>query len=217
MPQSEKENIRKVAYCPHCCNKAPQRLLHTQTYIRRIWGHAGQELVRPGGTFVAECETCNQILLYDSPGGDTEEEFVEFVERNLIFPDTGIDVSVPIPIARIYLEAKRIMWLAPNAFAGQIRRALEALCEDRGAKKGSLQVRLSHLADQGEIPDVLAEASDVLRLVGNTGAHASSDPVHPMLASAIDELFLAIVEYVYVAPRKLDDFRERLKQYSNKE
>ena len=48
MPQSEKENIRKVAYCPHCCNKAPQRLLHTQTYIRRIWGHAGQELVRPG-------------------------------------------------------------------------------------------------------------------------------------------------------------------------
>ena len=45
----------------------------------------------------------------------------------------------------------------------------------------------------------LAEMSDVLRLIGNIGAHHGSAPVHPWQVHAIDNFFRAVVEYVYVA------------------
>jgi hypothetical protein len=103
--------------------------------------------------------------------------------------------------------------LAPNAFAVQIRRALEALCEDREARGSNLQKRLLDLSEKGEIPSVLAEAGDVLRLIGNMGAHASDNSVHPLLALTIDEFFRAIIEYVYLAPKKMQDFREKMNAY----
>jgi len=63
----------------------------------------------------------------------------DFHLADLIWPDPGVlHQAVPKAVAECYIEASRIKNLAPNAFAVQIRRALEALCDDRGAKKGIL-------------------------------------------------------------------------------
>ena len=105
--------------------------------------------------------------------------------------------------------------MAPNAFAVQIRRALEALCEDRGAKNGTLQNMLNELSTKGEIPSTLIEATDLLRLIGNIGAHASEDSVKPWQVRTLDEFFRAIVEYVYIAPSKIKEFREGLKKFKS--
>ena len=54
-----KTEIRKVLYCPHCGNKAPQRLVHTQRYMVRTWAVAnGKEDEAPWSIFVVVCETC---------------------------------------------------------------------------------------------------------------------------------------------------------------
>jgi len=163
-------------------------------------------------TFVAVCETCGHVLVYDNPGDQFEEK--EFHYCNLVYPKSGrLHHSVPETIRSVYEEAHRIKEIAPNAFAVQIRRALEAICEDRNAKKGNLQKRLEELSSKGEMPPVLSEASDALRLLGNIGAHGINDSVHPLQASAMDEFFRAIVEYVYVAPSRLAEFKERIHKY----
>ncbi len=202
--------IRGVGYCPHCNNRATQRLIHKQFYFERTWSAKdGSESEAPWSTFVAVCETCHQILLYDNAGDQMEEK--DFHLGDLIYPESGhLHISVPRMISVIYSEASRIKSIAPNAFAVQIRRALEALCEDRNAKKGILQNRLKDLADKGEIPPVLSEASDTLRILGNIGAHGLGESVHPSQVYAIDDFFRAVIEYVYVAPGKLKDFREKL-------
>src|SRR5205823_1359429 len=134
-----------------------------------------------------------------------------FTQGDLVFPPSGeLHKSVPERVAKIYKEAARIKNLAPNAFAVQIRRALEALCEDRGAQKGVLQKQLKELAERGEIPTKLAELTDVLRLVGNIGAHASDEEVKPWQVYAMDEFFRTVIEYVYVAPGKLNEYKESL-------
>jgi hypothetical protein len=131
-----------------------------------------------------------------------------FTFADLVHPESGkLDNSVPKNVSEIYSEAFRIKRLAPNAFAVQIRRALEALCEDRGAKTGILEKRLSTLAERGEIPTTLAAVSSVLRLIGIVGAHAAEELVKPWQVYAIDEFFRTVIEYVYVAPSKLNDFR----------
>lgn len=204
------EEIRKVSFCPHCGNRAPQKLLHVQRYMERSWiASTGKESEpAPWSTFVAVCETCNHILLYDNVGDQLKGDHFNY--GDLIYPKHGLDNSVPKAIREIYEEAARIKEVAPNAFAVQIRRALEALCSDRKAKGQTLALQLKDLAIKNEIPPILAEVTDTLRLIGNIGAHGISESVHQLQAYRLDDFFRVIVEYVYVAPSKLAAFRKQL-------
>jgi hypothetical protein len=208
---TEHAPIRRVLYCPHCGNRAPQRLIHRQRYLERSWYTAtGEEDRDPWSTFVVVCETCGHILLYENLADLLEDD--EFGKAELEYPKAGrLSAGVPKTICEVYDEAARIRETAPNAFAVQIRRALEALCEDRAAKGRSLAEKLKDLSAKAEIPPVLAEMTDVLRLIGNVGAHGIGESVHPLQASAIDEFFKAVIEYVYVAPAKLRAFKEKMK------
>lgn len=211
------KEIRRIAYCPHCGNRAPQKLIHTQKYLERTWSGAdGKESdPTPWSMFVAVCETCDQLLLYENLGDQSDPKLFDRCE--LVFPEPShLSSAVPRQVAAIYEEAVRIRELAPNAFAVQIRRALEALSADRGIKKGTLQVQLSELAKNGDIPPTLAKASNLLRMIGNVGAHATTESVHPLLATAIDQFFRAVVEYVYVAPKRLEDFQRQMDRYIHK-
>ena len=170
----------------------------------------------PAAYYVAECETCHEILVYLAEAYVPKEE--HFPDSGLIWPDPGyLGQGVPDLIKEIYQEASIIKNLAPNAFAVQIRRALEALCDDRGVKKGSLYDRLNELAKNNEIPPVLSEMSDVIRLIGNIGAHASSQNVKPGHVRSIDEFFKAIIEYVYVAPQKISQLKHQLQSLKQNE
>ncbi len=59
---------------------------------------------------------------------------------------------------------------------------------------------------------MLAEMTEILRMLGNMGVHSSDQEVKQEYATVIDEFFRAIVEYVYVAPAKVKDFQNRLKE-----
>lgn len=196
-----------IKFCPHCCNRAKQELIHEQPYLGLSWGvDDGDEGETEEKYYVYKCSTCSEILVY--------HELFNF-GLTLVYPDVKLDESVPERISKIYDEAVRIKRLAPNSFAVQIRRALEAVCLDRGTTKRNLVANLKELNARGEIPAVLSEASDILRLIGNIGAHASDIDVHPMQASAIDDFFIAIVEYVYISPAKIERFKGMLKNYGN--
>lgn len=213
---SRLKEIRRIAYCPHCGNRAPQKLIHTQKHLERVWSGDGEEADPVlWSMFVAVCETCHQLLLYENFGDQDDPE--QFHHCELAFPKPSrLSISVPRQIAVIYEEAIRIKELAPNAFAVQIRRALEALSADKGIKRGTLQDQLNVLVKNGDIPPTLAKASEFLRMVGNVGAHASEQSVHPLLANAIDEFFRAVVEYVYVAPKRLEEFERQMDKYLHK-
>ncbi len=206
------EPQQRIDFCPHCGNRAPQRLRLTQEYQAQAWyTDTGIEAPMPAVYYVVECATCNQLLIYQEllP----EPDHGGFATAELAWPSYGLGPAVPGSVREIYSEATRIKSVAPNAFAVQIRRGLEAICKDRGAAKGPLVKQLEELSVRGEIPATLAQASDVLRLVGNIGAHASDDSVHPLQANAIDNFFKAIVEYVYESPRRIAEFKESMGKY----
>lgn len=205
-----KETIN-IAYCPHCGNEAPQRLIHTQRYMEKtIESSTGKPSGdAPWSSFVAACSTCGQLLVYDNAGDQTPE--ARFSKCELVYPKVPfIPLSVPHKIADAYSEAARIKGISPNAFAVLIRRSLEILCHERGLTNGTLAKRLKILSDQGELPPTLSQATDLLRTIGNVGAHGSESSVSPLHVHAIDDFFLAIVEYLYVAPKKIAEFQRRL-------
>ena len=197
-----------IEFCPHCCNRAKQEKIHEQPYVGVGWGvDDGEASETEGKYFIYKCTTCNEILVY--------HELFDF-GMSLLYPDISLDQSVPKNISKIYDEAIRIKYISPNSFAVQIRRALEALCIDRGVNERSLATSLKTLSERGEIPEVLSEAGDILRLIGNTGAHVADIDVHPLQAMAIDDFFKAIVEYIYVSPAKIVSFKELLNNSKSK-
>jgi hypothetical protein len=70
--------------------------------------------------------------------------------------------------------------------------------------------RIRALSDKGELPPGLAQATDLLRLIGNVAAHGSEKSIGPIYIGAIDDFFIAILEYLYVAPEKIADFQKRI-------
>lgn len=219
-----KDALMSIAFCPHCCNRAPQTAIAMHTCKETVWFErddavTDEEVGFDGTYFVATCGTCRQLLLYWEQGNPADEgpsgPLDYFRRSSLIWPETAISGDVvPAPVAAIYREAAVVKRLSPNSFAVQIRRVLEAVCADKGANGHSLYEMLAELGRRGDLPPVLVEMTDVLRLLGNVGAHASDRTVRPSQVDALDEFFRTVIEYVYIAPAKLRRFRETLRAFN---
>jgi hypothetical protein len=217
-------DIRRIAFCPHCGQKAPQLLKLHFTGIDRNFHEDGFDDLGDEDWWLAICETCTKPLLYRSPDesekieqpdfdlGDNEME-PDFSEAKLVWPrDPSFGSAVPEEIRRVYREAFRVKANA-SSFAVHIRKGLESICDHKGAVQGRLEKRLADLAVRSVIPENLAKAADVIRLLGNSAAHNNRVPLSGYDAGVIDGFFRAIVMYVYVLPETVRSHEEHLKQW----
>jgi hypothetical protein len=207
-PTVAERRLTRTSFCPHCRSNSRQRLEWQTSY------DAGDDSHDINGTYYAAvCLTCEQVCLYHLYDVQESGEFYPFVEAELRYPDDGsLHNAVPEAIRNCYLEANRIRELAPNGFAVLIRRALEFLCDDQKAQGKTLSQKVAWLAKEGRMPGALGDMTAVMRLLGNIGAHASEEKILPSDALAIDGFFKSLTEYVYVAPHKLKQFEERVKE-----
>jgi Domain of unknown function (DUF4145) len=86
------------------------------------------------------------------------------------------------------------------AAAIMIRRCLEELCEDRSAQGGTLKERIASLRTTVVLPNVLFQAIDELRLLGNDAAHIEAkvfDHVGKVEVEAAIEWAKEILKAVY--------------------
>jgi hypothetical protein len=208
MAQDEKGHILK---CHHCGNTSLQTVLLTQPYLETFYAvDDGTDDQFPFTYTVVRCETCRQLLVYslnDSVGPERGETPL----GDLCYPRrTSLPDAVPERIRLIYAEAARVRDISPLAFVILARRLLEEVARDRDAASDDLAGSLSLLADRGDIPPVLAEATTLIRLVGNAGAHASDTRITAPRAWAVDDLLKAVIEYMYVAPAKIASFKKTL-------
>lgn len=88
------------------------------------------------------------------------------------------------------------------ASALMVRRTLEEVCSDKGAKGGDLKKRISDLRGKIVIPEELFEAMDELRLLGNDAAHIEAKTYDNISESELNvaiefakELLKAIYQY----------------------
>lgn len=88
---------------------------------------------------------------------------------------------------------------------------MKYICKNQKAKGRDLKEKINYLAKQNIIPDNLAKIANTLRFLGNISAHASNFKVSTDEIQIIDDLFLTIIEYVYIAPQKLKNLAEKLK------
>ncbi len=204
-------NTQQVVACKHCGNKTVQEVEHQLTTREEIYDLTGEIAgMAENYYFLTKCKTCNGVSLYtnweydDNPFSLDASMLLYPVEKHFVG-------DVPKAIYESYAEAKKVEKLSPLAFSILIRRALEFICEHQGAKKKNLMENIQYLATMNIIPAALAKMADAIRLLGNLGAHSTEKMISADDAKALDEFFIALIEYVYVVPKKLKSVEDRIK------
>ena len=209
-------NNEIILICSHCGNKTPH-LIKTQISSHEEVYDSNGECLGEIKTYyyLTECKTCNGISLFsdweasDNPG-DLQKA------SQLYPPPRELGEAIPKEIRKSYEEARKVEKISANAFAVLIRRSLELLCRDQKAKGNNLKEQIADLSERGIIPNKLVEMAETLRFIGNIGAHEIEVDIDQTETRAIDDFLVAMLEYVYVAPNKIKNFKDTIAKKSNK-
>lgn len=199
--------IGRKSICSHCRKPAAQRLLFCAPYAAAFWAPDGAEIEEHGRTYIATCNECGQIILYDDLGECLSK--VDYQSGNICYPPMEWrHSSVPSVVREAYEVAMQFQAGEPAAFVSRALSALNSVCDDQGVDARTLRDRIRKMSDRGQIPDALANFAD--RLISKVeGPALSADQlIHAMHVLLFDQLVRAMIEHVYVAPAKLQDLAE---------
>ena len=201
VPQQSNTDIVKI-YCSDCGKETAHTKCGSATESEEVVDN-GQKYHIEWTILLVQCDGCGSTSLYviDDGGDDLQQ----------LYPYQKSLSSVPEQIRNAYKSAKKIIHISPGGFCVLARRALEAICDERGAKGMDLHKKLDDLSTKNIIPPTLLKMSHQIRSLGNVGAHIGKFEPNLQDATSIDEFFLAVVEYVYIAPEKLKRIEQRVK------
>lgn len=206
--ESTETNKKRQTNCPHCGNNTLLEVKSETTTVEEVNTVKGEILEMENYYVIAECKRCGGISIYASAEYfDNPDDLNSAI---LLYPQEKSLEGVPQKVKESYAEAKRIKKISPYAFAVMIRRAMEFLCKDQNAQGKNLNSMLKDLSNKEIIPKTLSEMTDVLRILGNLGAHASDTKIDMGDVNILNDFFLAVVEYIYTAPEKIKRYKESL-------
>jgi len=164
--------------------------------------------VRPGNWFVQRvCPNTACLAHVFAVHNNSGTVLVSYPPQIIDF-DTK---NIPAPIIKTFNEALTCHANGLHvATALMIRRTLEELCDNKGAKGTNLKDRISALQSVVVLPKELFIALDDMRLLGNDAAHLEAktyDSVGESEISVAIELTKEVLKAVY----QLDDLVARLR------
>lgn len=197
--------------CGHCGNKTTWEL-HVPYETDKTDPFGTSEVSEYKVYSTLMCSTCSRPTLRrtNMMYVEIDTELVEG-ETEILYPTETAQLSnLPEKIERKYKAALKVRYIEPNACAVLVGRTLEAACNHEGAQGRTLAQKLNYLAQIGRIPNTLAEMARQLKELRNLGAHDAEDEVTEQDVPIILDFLEAILEYLYVAPAKIEAVRTRL-------
>lgn len=194
--------------CPHCQTEHHLRAVGsyeqmTTVYVRNI----GEFDSGPVWKLVV-CRLCNGVSLLNYFYHDA---FPEDASPRIVYPTLEeTPQGLPEVIEKAHRAALRVRGIDSNAYAVLLGRVIEMVCAEQGVCDGTLNDRLSELSKRHIIPGRLALMGHRLRDMRNIGAHAVLGELTEADVPYLDSLCRAILEYIYVAPRLIDQVQKRI-------
>ncbi len=204
---TQEKDFTSVLKCAHCSHNAPMEIVAKHSRMLRESGDYSYEYYDVYDLLL--CPACSGITLrnYQWDGDDPE---CSSPIQTLYPSDNRKPLGLPPKIEHAHEAALRVRNIDANAYSILLRRVLEMVCLDRGADGEFLAKRIENLSAKGEIPRNLVEIAKRLKDLGNVGAHPSLGEITEMEIPILDQLCIAILEYVYSAPFLAERAKESL-------
>lgn len=146
------------------------------------------------------CKVCINVTLEQTKSNSDVFE----KEEILLYPFKKIESDfIPKGVAAAYDAALKVRQIDGAICAIAIRRTLEMICIDKGAKGYNLFNKLKSLSDKGILPPIIEEMTDVLREIGNSAAHPGDEEFNQEIVPSMLEFIEVILDYVYNLPNQI--------------
>ena len=207
-----KEEIIK---CFHCGNETPMPKVGEY-----FWGSREIEFQDFDFFYKYElfaCPVCHKVNLRETYGDVTMMGYYDCnlakygEQKSILFPLNSIDSdSLPNKIKEAYVGALKTKGIDKYVCLMALRRTLELMLNDKGATKWGLKKKIEEIAEKGLLPDTLKEASSLTKILGDTAAHDKDLEIDQYDVEAMAEFIGFIIEYLYIIPDKINNYKERL-------
>ena len=199
--QVKHQNTNVATRCPHCghfgtfLTVAPNDVANVQ----------GNQISHFLGVRKCPNEKCKGHLF-----------FISDAKRNILLTSPSETIpfdkeNIPNGVLEAFEEA--IKCHANSCFIASailIRKTLEEICQDRGAKGKNLNLRLNDLGDKILIPKELLEGMNDLRLLGNDAAHIEAKTFNEVGKEEI-EISLEFTKEILKAVYQYDNLLQKMK------
>lgn len=193
--------------CPHCNNRS-------KFYTKyNITVHVGDHTYgfQTDFHYLCQCEFCQDVLYVKCWKVDIDPDWhLQYEAHYPMGSHLGGEGIPPLIYAAAYEASKCLNVSAYLATAVMCRRTIESIVKDQGATGSNLAAAIKTLVDQNSLPASMGDLADLVRIVGNIGAHASHEEVTQEQAQSMFNLTRALVDALYVTPTRVKDMRHRL-------
>ncbi len=219
-------NVKRSMQCSHCGKLASFTIRGEGTQYGAVLDNSGNYDGQDIKTWrILECEWCKKPTLEEtgmsySFVADAFSTGMELQssEITVLYPEAKTAktplTNLPEMIEKKYMAALKVQDIEPSACAVLVGRTLEAVCNYEKASGKNLLDKVNNLVSSDRIPRTLAEMAHQLRQIRNFGAHDAEDEVTEEDVPIILDFLEAILEYLYIAPAKIDAVKARLKKTS---
>lgn len=211
-----------ILRCYNCGNQTKHELINYHVsnilFDQFVYENETENLNQDFYYLNYQCSTCSGMNIIGGFKYEVDTKNNRFkrlypIGPNIRLPDHQLiehKQPVPLKILNIYEEIWFLRMQVPNAFANQIRRCLEMICNEKGALGKTLKDKLNDLKAKGYLPGTNEDLVNLIREVGNIGSHHSGHDLDIWDVELLDEFFKIVVDYIYITPKKIERLNERL-------
>ena len=209
----EKDSKYLIEECRHCGNKTKLDILGHYQEVSNDYTDIQYTI----DWYLLKCCFCEQVSFASIYSGE-DTQFInsngeidyEDVYETKYPVETYQGTNVPDKVNSAFSSALKAHYVDNVICLIALRRTLEIICKDKGATKGRLENKILSLTQQGIFPQVINEASDVLRILGNEAAHGDDIEYDEHTIKEMINFTQIIIEYVYAIPYRIQRIKTRL-------
>jgi len=201
-----------IEECRYCGNKT--KLDIVGKYVE--YGEP-EDLIYEQNWLMLKCCVCNKISLASLYSGEdtiigyTDGEYDYEKIYTTHFPvETYKGTNVPENVDDAFSSALKVRYVDNIICLMALRRTLEIICKDMGARGKTLEKKILDLTEKSIFPKIINEASDVLRILGNEAAHGDDVDYDERIIQEMINFTQIIIEYVYVIPHRISVIKAKL-------
>jgi hypothetical protein len=197
--------------CPHCGTRTQFSPLHFAVIVKE--DEFG--LVEKDYHYLCQCAYCSDVIYAKFWEVDFDPDWTFQYEMH--YPTTLVQLGeheLPDVVRTSFSEATKCLNArADLATVVMCRRTIEAILADKGQKKVSnLATAINKLSTDKTIHESMAHLADLIRVVGNIGAHASAVEVESKQAKEVFDLTRRLIEMLYILPKRASDAKNKLEK-----
>jgi hypothetical protein len=208
---AEHEGIKWVwINCPHCGSNAK----FYPIFYTKVKSGDDQFGFIIDHHYICKCDYCEDVIYVKFWEVDFDPDWTFQYETHYPIVSATSDGNIPHIVDVSFREAGKCLNAAASiATLVMCRRTIEAVVKDQGSSNNSnLVSAIKDLVSKKTLPPSMGALADLVRVVGNIGAHATDQEIEYAQAREMYGLTKAMVESLYVTPHRVNSIRERIEK-----